>query len=295
MQDKNEQYTRIYNWMIGSLKLKGAALLVFAKIHSLCGESDSCKVSCSFLCKAFRLTKKTVIVAVQRIQEAGYIKIKSTGHSRNEYTLNRKAIAKAREAQESEKESFIKIDNWMIEKGLKGAALLVYALVFGFPETHESGYYGSYSRIADECGITKRSAIKAVADLINSGMIQRERCGAALRSHGQETNIYTLTPEFIPNSAAIPKSKEKPMKGGENEQTESANSFAVVEGHAAAKEERREGQRKAAAHTPPAQSGFPSGHRKQMQQPKDVALTNTHNYDLDAIRKAKSDELMNGS
>lgn len=294
MQDKNEQYTSIYSWMIGSLKLKGAALLVFAKIHSLCGESDSCKVSCSFLCKAFRLTKKTVITAVQRIQEAGYIKIK-TSKTGNTYTLNREAIAKAREAHESKEEYFIQVWDWMICKGLKGPDLLVYALMFGFPKTHESGYYGSYSKIADKCGVNKSSVFRSIEELKKSGVITYIKCGAEIRSHGQETNLYTLNPEFIPDSAVIPKSKEKPMKGGENEQAESTNRSAVVEGHTAAKEERREVQRKAAAHTPPAQSGFSSGYRKQMQQPKDVALTNTHNYDLDAIRKAKENELMNGS
>lgn len=71
-------------------------------------------------------------------------------------------------------ENFISIQGWMVnELKLKGNALLIYAIIYGFSQTDGQYYTGSLQYLADWTNSTKQGVIKAIKTLINSGLIEK--------------------------------------------------------------------------------------------------------------------------
>ncbi|MGN0180396.1 MAG: conserved phage C-terminal domain-containing protein [Monoglobaceae bacterium] len=72
-------------------------------------------------------------------------------------------------------ENYYQIQGWMINRlGLKGVALSVYAIIYGFSQDGENEYTGSLQYLCDFCGgVSKPTIIKALKDLTESGFIIR--------------------------------------------------------------------------------------------------------------------------
>lgn len=72
-------------------------------------------------------------------------------------------------------ENFITIQGWMrTELKLKGNALLVFALIWGFSQMEGQKFTGNLQYIADWCGATKQGVIKNLKALIDKGLIAKE-------------------------------------------------------------------------------------------------------------------------
>ena len=70
--------------------------------------------------------------------------------------------------------NFVVRFGWMKNKlKLKGAKLEVFALIYGFSQDGQSSFSGSFNYIADICGISRSTAIRAVNELIEIGLILR--------------------------------------------------------------------------------------------------------------------------
>lgn len=69
----------------------------------------------------------------------------------------------------------------MIELGLSGTELLVYAVIVSFSKNGEGLYYGTRTELCKMCGVySKRSIDKALHKLVKDGHIVRQsisRCG----------------------------------------------------------------------------------------------------------------------
>lgn len=72
-------------------------------------------------------------------------------------------------------ENYYQIQGWMINHlGLKGVALSVYAIIYGFSQDGENEYTGSVQYLCDFCGgVSKPTIINALKNLIEQKYISR--------------------------------------------------------------------------------------------------------------------------
>ena len=75
-------------------------------------------------------------------------------------------------------ENYILIQGWMrTEMGLSGAALMVYATIYGFSQTGNCYYSGSVDYLAEWAGVKRRQVISILKDLTESGCIEKNEVG----------------------------------------------------------------------------------------------------------------------
>ena len=75
-------------------------------------------------------------------------------------------------------ENYIVIQGWMrSEMGLSGAALMVYAVIYGFSQTGNCYYSGSIDYLAEWAGVKRRQVISILKDLTESGYIEKNEVG----------------------------------------------------------------------------------------------------------------------
>ena len=75
-------------------------------------------------------------------------------------------------------ENYIVIQGWMrTEMGLSGAALLVYATIYGFSQTGNCYFAGSIDYLAEWAGVKRRQVISILKDLTESGYIEKNEVG----------------------------------------------------------------------------------------------------------------------
>lgn len=75
-------------------------------------------------------------------------------------------------------ENYILIQGWMrTEMGLSGAALMVYATIYGFSQTGNCYYSGSIDYLAEWAGVKRRQVISILKDLTESGYIEKSEVG----------------------------------------------------------------------------------------------------------------------
>ena len=75
-------------------------------------------------------------------------------------------------------ENYIVIQGWMrSEMGLSGAALMVYAVIYGFSQTGNCYYSGSIDYLAEWAGVKRRQVISILKDLTESGYIGKKEVG----------------------------------------------------------------------------------------------------------------------
>ena len=72
------------------------------------------------------------------------------------------------------KESYFIIYSWMPKLGLRGTALGVYAVIYSFTERGQT-WRGSCSTLAERVGATRSNANRALAALVNRGLVKRVR------------------------------------------------------------------------------------------------------------------------
>ena len=71
-------------------------------------------------------------------------------------------------------ENYINIQGWMVTKlGLKGNALLIYAIIYGFSQDGESMYTGTQGYLADWTSSSKETIRKTLNTLVEQNYIIR--------------------------------------------------------------------------------------------------------------------------
>jgi len=72
-------------------------------------------------------------------------------------------------------ENFVAIQGWMVtELKLKGNALLIYAIIYGFSQCDGQVFNGSLQYLADWTNSTKQGVLKNLKQLMESGLIKRQ-------------------------------------------------------------------------------------------------------------------------
>ena len=75
-------------------------------------------------------------------------------------------------------ENYILIQGWMrSEMGLSGAALMVYATIYGFSQTGNCYYSGSIDYLAEWAGVQRRQVMRILKELTESGYIEKTEAG----------------------------------------------------------------------------------------------------------------------
>lgn len=72
--------------------------------------------------------------------------------------------------------NYLTIQGWMLtDLHLKGSALIIYALIYGFTQDGESEFSGSISYMQQWAGIARRGTIKALDKLIADGLVEKQK------------------------------------------------------------------------------------------------------------------------
>ena len=89
-------------------------------------------------------------------------------------------------------ERFIVVYRFMWQKlGLDGAALRVFARIYGFCKDGDSEFFESRSATADFLGTTPRTVTRSINELVEKGLI--EQVGVRASASGNVTRSYRLT------------------------------------------------------------------------------------------------------
>ena len=75
-------------------------------------------------------------------------------------------------------ENYILIQGWMrTEIGLSGAALMVYATIYGFSQTGNCYYSGSIDYLAEWAGVQRRQVMRILKEFTEAGYIEKTEAG----------------------------------------------------------------------------------------------------------------------
>ena len=113
--------------------------------------------------------------------------------------------------------NFFQITGWMLNRlKLKGTALNVYAIIYGFSQDGESSFNGSRQYLCDFTGATKPTIDKALAELQAMGLIIKtsKRINDVIHNE-YKANLEALR-DFTTSKETLPPSKET-LQGGSKE------------------------------------------------------------------------------
>lgn len=98
-------------------------------------------------------------------------------------------------------ENYINIQGWMVTKlGLKGNALLIYAIIYGFSQDGESMYTGTQGYLAEWTSSSRETIRKTLNMLVEQGYI--------IRVTEDVNNVqfykYKVNPKYVNPSNKVP-------------------------------------------------------------------------------------------
>lgn len=113
--------------------------------------------------------------------------------------------------------NYFQITGWMLNRlKLKGTALNVYAIIYGFSQDGESSFKGSRQYLCDFTGATKPTIDKALAELQEMNLIIKTSNRINDVVHNEyKVNIEVLN-DFTTSKETLPPSKET-LQGGSKE------------------------------------------------------------------------------
>jgi hypothetical protein len=88
-------------------------------------------------------------------------------------------------------ENFFLVSGWMVNRlGLKGTALHLFAIIYGFSQDGEGSFSGSLQYLCDFTNATKKTVITALKDLTEKGYLTKTESFI----NGLKFNTYKITP-----------------------------------------------------------------------------------------------------
>ena len=113
--------------------------------------------------------------------------------------------------------NYFQISGWMLNRlNLKGTALNVYAIIYGFSQDGESSFNGSRQYLCDFTGATKPTIDKALAELQAMDLIIKTSKKINDVIHNEyQANLEALR-DFTTSKETLPPSKET-LQGGSKE------------------------------------------------------------------------------
>lgn len=91
-------------------------------------------------------------------------------------------------------DNYYQVTGWMLNRlGLKGTALQVYAIIYGFTQDGESEFKGSLQYLMDFTNASRPTVIKALQDLTEKGLILKTEN----RVNGVKLNTYKVSLQVV--------------------------------------------------------------------------------------------------
>lgn len=116
-------------------------------------------------------------------------------------------------------ENFYQVSGWMLNRlELKGIALTVYAIIYGFTQDGESRFTGSIKYLCDFTGASKPTVMKALNDLCEKGYIQKyeiERNGVRFCEY--QVSLQVVKNLYRPGKEILPGGGKETLPGGGKE------------------------------------------------------------------------------
>ena len=116
-------------------------------------------------------------------------------------------------------ENFYQVSGWMLNRlELKGIALAVYAIIYGFTQDGESRFTGSIKYLCDFTGASKPTVMKALNDLTEKGYIQKyeiERNGVRFCEY--QVSLQVVKNLYRPGQEILPGGGKETLPGGGKE------------------------------------------------------------------------------
>ena len=92
--------------------------------------------------------------------------------------------------------AYFTVQAWMVnDLGLHGNELTLYAIIYGFSQDGRSKFTGSISYIQEWLGCSRPTAIKAMASLVEKGLINKK-----VATNGIDSNEYAAVLEMVNGS-----------------------------------------------------------------------------------------------
>lgn len=108
--------------------------------------------------------------------------------------------------------AYFTVQGWMIsELGLKGNALLTYAIIYGFSQDGVTEYAGSSKYLCEWLGCTKKTVLVTLADLVERGLLEKK---TVTKDGVRFCNYVAKTPHWL-RGGKEPAQPEKPAAPNE--------------------------------------------------------------------------------
>lgn len=114
-------------------------------------------------------------------------------------------------------DNYYQVSGWMINRlGLKGVALSVYAIIYGFSQDGENEYTGSVQYLCDFCGgVSKPTIIKALKELVENGLlIRREEIINGVQFNRYKVNLPPVKNLYGGDKEILPEGLKNLYGGG---------------------------------------------------------------------------------
>lgn len=111
--------------------------------------------------------------------------------------------------------AYYTVQGWMIsELGLKGNALAVYAIIYGFSQDGVTEYAGSSKYLCEWLGCTKKTVLVTLAELVERGLLSKKE---VVKDGVRLCNYVAKTPHWLRGGKEItqPEPQEQPTAPAE--------------------------------------------------------------------------------
>lgn len=116
-------------------------------------------------------------------------------------------------------ENYFQVNGWMLTRlGLKGTALQLYAIIYGFSQDGESSFTGSLQYLSDFTNSSKPTVIKALKELVDRGyVLKTENLLNGVKLNTYKANLQVVKNLYWGSQDSLPGGGKETLPGGGKE------------------------------------------------------------------------------
>ena len=124
-------------------------------------------------------------------------------------------------------ENYFQVNGWMLTRlGLKGTALQLYAIIYGFSQDGESSFTGSLQYLSDFTNSSKPTVIKTLKELVDRGyVLKTENVLNGVKFNTYKANLQVVKNLYQGSKETLPGGSKETLPGGGKETLPNNKSF----------------------------------------------------------------------
>lgn len=124
-------------------------------------------------------------------------------------------------------ENYFQVNGWMLTRlGLKGTALQLYAIIYGFSQDGESSFTGSLQYLSDFTNSSKPTVIKALKELVDRGyVLKTENLVNGVKLNTYKANLQVVKKLYWGSQDSLPGGSKETLPGGSQDSLPNNKSF----------------------------------------------------------------------